>query len=350
MNKYLFTVGTYAEADTDSIFWYQADFAQGKFTRQAAYRGVSCPSYLLQGKNGLLYAVEELAPDGNIAVYIRSADGIQKRRELPSNGAHPCHLAIDEKERFLFAANYTSGSLAMFEIDAEGLPRALCFLKQHAGKGMNLKRQEGAHVHFSKAKEGLLYVCDLGLDTVFCYRINAEKKALEETDRNLRLPDGNGPRHLCFHPKRGGWLFVFAELTARIFVFHQKDGVFALKQEILSLPAERTAVNLGAAIKPSEDGKYFFVSNRGDDSVTAFLVTEEGLLTSLHTCATGGKAPRDIEVFGDYIIIANQDSSSLTALRFNRAQGRLEQTRMRETVPLPSCIARAEWDPCFLRR
>ncbi len=65
----------------------------------------------------------------------------------------------------------------MFELDNGGIPKEVCCLMKHEGKGIDPVRQEGPHVHFSKYLNGMLYVCDLGVDTVFCYRVNEKEKS-----------------------------------------------------------------------------------------------------------------------------------------------------------------------------
>lgn len=209
---------------------------------------------------------------------------------------------------------------------------------KHEGKGIDPVRQEGPHVHFSKYLNGMLYVCDLGVDTVFCYRVNEKEKKLVKTKNNIHIPAGNGPRHLCFHPQHSEWLYVVAELSASVFVFHLEADKFVLKQEISSLPDNVPKENRVAAIKFSDDGKYLFVSNRGNDSLTAFAVTQGCLLELLDICHTGGKAPRDFTPFGDYFIVANQDSSLLTVMHFDRVKQRLENIKMKERVKHPVCV------------
>lgn len=340
MKKELFYVGTYAEPNNEGIFLYEADFENHTFTRLASCSGVPNPSYLLKRRNGLLYSVEELASGGNISAFMTDSGGFDKVCTLPSRGADPCHLALDDNERFLFVANYSSGSLAMFELDSAGLPLGICEFIKHTGSGADPIRQSEPHVHYSEYHDGMLFVCDLGLDTIFCYGLNPEKRTLEKTGLDIRIPSGNGARHMAFHPSNKAWMFVIGELTGNVFVYHLENGKYILKQEIHSLPENALKDNRSAAIKLSDDGGFLFVSNRGSDTITAYSVTEEGTLNILDICKTGGKAPRDFTLFGDNIIIANQDSKTLTALHFNRSNNLLEPLNMQEEAGQPVCILR----------
>lgn len=342
LKERMFYVGTYAQPTEESIFLYKADFEKQEFVKLAAHIGTSNPSFLLLNSNGLLYAVEELVPNGNIAAYRLDRDVFSKLCTLSTKGADPCHLAMDDHEQFLFVSNYTSGNLAMFELDGDGIPQSICCFLQHKGKGFDATRQEGPHVHFSQYLKGQLYACDLGLDTVFCYRLNVAEKMLYATNFNIHLPAGNGPRHLCFNPHNSDWLYVVAELSALVFVFHLENDTNVLKQVISSLPEAVPVGNRVAAIKFSDDGNHLFVSNRGMDSLTVFAVLENKLLQFLDICPTGGKAPRDFMPFGDDIIIANQDSSLLTAMHFDRTKQKLIRWGMHESIGHPVCILKTD--------
>jgi len=334
----LFFVGTYSDPEVENVFLYRADFARQELTRLASRSGLTNPSYLLQRKDGLLYAVEELASGGYVGAYQSNAAGMPRLGRVPSAGADPCHLEMDDRGEFLFVANYSSGSCAMFELGADAGALRLCHLREHQGTGINPERQEAPHVHFSHYVDGLLYVCDLGLDTVFCYRVDREGRRLEETSLDLKVSAGSGPRHLCFSPVNRDFLYVLAELTAEVFLFHRESGRYVLRQAIGSLPDGVPAGNRGAAIKFSEDGALLYVSNRGSDSLTAFGVGGDGRLVVLDVCRTGGRTPRDFACFGDHCVVANQDSSLLTVLRFDRSSDRFRRLDMNEPVIHPVCI------------
>ena len=69
-----------------------------------------------------------------------------------------------------------------------------------------------------------------------------------------------------------------------------------------------------------------------------YLIDDNGLLTLLDRCPTGGKVPRDFELAGDHIIVANQDSSLLTVLRLNDDQTRIMPSDLRLGLTKPTCI------------
>ena len=57
---------------------------------------------------------------------------------------------------------------------------------------------------------------------------------------------------------------------------------------------------------------------------------------------TGGKTPRDFQIFSDFLVVANQDSDSLTVLHINREKKRLEKTAIKAEALRPTCICKRE--------
>ena len=339
MKKAIFYIGTYSKPDEESIYLYEADFEKGVFTKIHSHSGTPNPSFLLESSSGIVYAVEELASGGDVSAFAVSEKGFERICRISSFGKDPCHLELNKEEDLLFVSNYSSGSLAAFKLDQKGMFMNLWDLKEHKGKGINPDRQEAPHVHFSMYRDGSILVCDLGLDKVFHYKIDNRAKEIIPTGKNLIFPGGSGPRHLCVHPENKDLLYVAAELTAEVFAFHHTENKgYKLVQSINSLPDGVLPENRIAAIKFSADGRYLFVSNRGNDCLTAFSVENNGFLKVMDVCGTGGKTPRDFSVFGDHIIIANQDSSLLTVMFFNRETGKLERNPMKETVGHPVCV------------
>ena len=338
MDALEFWVGTYALAEEKSIYRCTADFNSGVITCEKSYAGVSNPTFLLMSQGGhVLYAVEECMPEGRVCAFDVAGGCFEKKAALPS-GAAPCHLCIDNGGRYLFAANYMSGDLAVYSLDEHGLPDRMTYKVRHFGAGTDPVRQEAPHVHFSVMKNDVLYVTDLGLDTVSRFLIDDESETLKSAGSDIRLPRGSGVRHLCFHPERPEIMFVICELTAQIMVIKLDEDGYKIVQSISTLPGGFAGKKHAAAIKISEDGKFLFASNRGHDSIAVFEVRDDGTLTLLDIAKTGGSSPRDFALAGNYIIAANQDSGEITVLQFEPKAGKIGKNAMRCQIPNPVCI------------
>lgn len=390
----------------DTLYAVREQVPMGGVYEMKALRSVENPELvepaesleLLQETEGQLRgAKKEAGTNPGIAKDMAAAPILEMVKEMPSGGADPCHLSLDGRENFLMAANYTSGSLAVFALDEQGHLQERCDFWQHTprrtdetqGQGnsqqsrkaknpqenpfkVNPLRQEGPHVHFSEEAGELLWSTDLGLDQVFGYQIDYEQKKLTDTGIRLQLPDGYGPRHLAFWHEDMAVIYVLCELSNRIVVFAEKvqeEGSeetekaaekkvsetgtekmdrerfentpeYTILQDISTLPEGYHGESTASAIRLY--GGFLFAANRGDDSIAMYEIQKNGTLTLCCIKKTGGRTPRDFQIFSDYLVVANQESDSLTVLHINRKEKRLERTAIHADVIKPTCVCRLE--------
>ena len=84
--------------------------------------------------------------------------------------------------------------------------------------------------------------CDLGLDQVLVYRLDAAKATLAANDPPfVAVKPGSGPRHLAFHPS-GRFVFLINEMGSTIMRLRLRCRRGALKelQTISTLPEDFT--------------------------------------------------------------------------------------------------------------
>lgn len=413
----------------DTLYAVREQVPMGGVYEMKALRSVENPELvepaesleLLQETEGQLRgAKKEAGTNPGIAKDMAAAPILEMVKEMPSGGADPCHLSLDGRENFLMAANYTSGSLAVFALDEQGHLQERCDFWQHTprrtdetqGQGnsqqsrkaknpqenpfkVNPLRQEGPHVHFSEEAGELLWSTDLGLDQVFGYQIDYEQKKLTDTGIRLQLPDGYGPRHLAFWHEDMAVIYVLCELSNRIVVFAEKvqeegseetekaaekisgrrmeeaaektfrgetteaekkvsetgtekmdrerfenTSEYTILQDISTLPEGYHGESTASAIRLY--GGFLFAANRGDDSIAMYEIQKDGTLTLCCIKKTGGRTPRDFQIFSDYLVVANQESDSLTVLHINRKEKRLERTAIHADVIKPTCVCRLE--------
>ena len=246
----------------------------------------------------------------------------------------PCHISTFEDR--LLASNYHQGLLDLYALE-EGMVRKRLDQAAHEGSGPNEKRQEGPHVHFAMKNphHSEVLVCDLGTDKVYRYEaFDALKKVGE-----LLLPNGSGPRHIAFS-KKHPYLYVFTELSSEIFVYDFMDGDYHLKQVVKTLPEDFQGENTGAAIRLSPDEKHLYVSNRGQDSISAFKVKENHLLEKIATYPSGGEHPRDFNLSPDgcFLLVAHMITNDLSLFRINKQNGELTLLKKGIRTPEPISI------------
>ncbi|MGI6280071.1 MAG: lactonase family protein [Acutalibacteraceae bacterium] len=231
-----------------------------------------------------------------------------------TKGVGVCHLAVTDAG--IFAANYLSGSVF----------RTPDLLVTHKGKGVNPKRQEGAHTHCTVPTPDGRYICvaDLGLDKIFVYDMHLNPVSF------VKLPDGAGPRHVVFS-EDGRFMYCITELSSQVFSFTYLNGRLEFEASIDALPKDFTGENTAAAIRIS--GEYLYISNRGHDSIIVFKLNG-GEMTHLATVSCGGRGPRDFNICGDLLVCTNENSDNVTFYKLQNGIPKITDFELKIPHPL----------------
>src|SRR5579871_3363508 len=353
-NKYLFYVGTYTDhGNSKGIYAYRFDSVTQEITPLGLAAETTNPSFVALHPNGrFLYAVNEVqnynGPNsGGVSAFSidRATGKLNFLNEVPSRGADPCYIIVDDSGKFVLVANYTGGSLAVFPITADGkLGEASTFI-QHTGHGTNPKRQESAHAHSIDLSpdERFAFVDDLGLDELLVYKFDKAKGSLTPNDPPfVKLDPGAGPRHFALHPS-GKFAYVVAEMgsTVNAFAVDLKTGTLHHLQTLSTLPTDFKGENDDAEIHIHRNGKFLYASNRGHDSIAIFATDPaKGTLTKVDNVPTEGKIPRSFEIdpTGKYLFAENQKSDDIVVFRIDEKTGKLTPTGQKLEVGSPVCV------------
>ena len=319
--KGCFLTSGYANPAEEGLRCWDYDTQAGSILQRWGLRGLNSPTYLLRHPNGqVLYSGEKGSGpdyDGFLVTYALEEDGARVLKRLHTGGASPCHLSLDEQKTFLFVSNYASGTMSVFRLDEDGMPTQRCCLVQHEGHGVHPERQDGPHVHYAMCRGDLVYVCDLGLDKVFCYHLDRETGTLRLSGQSYITAPGDGPRHLAFHPTLPGCFSLLTELTGKVYVLRQTDSGLESIQVRSALPEDFRGENTAAAIRYTDDGACLLTSNRGHDSIAVFRVQSDGTLSEAVFCSSGGSGPRDFHLAGNLVLSSNQYSGELAVLELD---------------------------------
>ncbi len=345
--EWLAYVGTYTRPPSKGIYAWRFQPAGGRLTPLGLAVETSNPSFLAVAPNQrFLYAANEDRTGTISAFAIDPANGqLKLLNHVPSRGSGPCHVAVDPSGKWLFAANYNSGSVAMFPVREDGsLGEATGFV-QHAGSSVNAQRQSGPHAHSANVSPDgrWLLVPDLGLDQILTYRIDTAKGALSAGDPPFtKLTPGSGPRHLAFG---AGARFAYAinEMLATVTVFHYNSARGSLEelQTAPVTPEGYTGQKSSAEVAVAPGGKFLYASNRGDSTITVFRIDgDKGTLTAVEHVSTQGKTPRNftIDPSGAFLFAANQDSGNVVVFKIDPATGRLTPAGNVLEVAFPVCV------------
>lgn len=352
-NKYLVYVGTYSQRGSQGIYVYRYDAGTGQMTPLGVAAQTKDPSFLVIHPNRKwLYAVNEgqtykgQASGGVSAFAIDRATGkLAFLNEVASRGTDPCYIALDRTGKFALVANYSSGSVAVFPVLADGRLGEASAFDQHQGSGPNHARQEGPHAHWIDLSPDNRFAlnADLGLDEILVYRFDAAKGSLTPNDPPFAKVDpGAGPRHIAFAPS-GKFVYVISEIKATItsFSYDPKNGVLKKLEVVPTLPPDFKGENTSAEIVIHPNGRFLYVSNRGHDSIALFAIDpKSGRLTFVAYTPTQGKEPRNFEIdpSGTRLFVANQESDNIVEFQIDPKSGRLTPTGQEFKVSAPVCI------------
>jgi 6-phosphogluconolactonase len=331
-------VGAYTNSDNKGIHAYRFNDSSGKLADIGLAAESSNPSFLAVSPNQrYLYAANENAKGAISAFSIGANGALNLLNMVSSKGDGPCHVAVDHTGKWLFAANYNSGSVAAFPIHGDGsLGEASAFVR-HSGSSVNPQRQAGPHAHSANLSPDnrFVLVTDLGLDQILSYKLDLTQPAV------TKVAPGSGPRHLTFAPN-GRFAYAINEMlgTVTVFQYNAEDGRLKELQTISALPAGFAAANSAAEIAVHPNGKFLYASNRGNDSIAIFRIdSAKGTLTAAGQVSTQGRTPRNfaIDASGKFLLAANQDSGDVVVFRVDPSNGALMPTG--ETTSLASPVS-----------
>lgn len=346
---YLF-VGTYTSGNSKGIYVYHFNAKTGTADWVSNTEKADNPSYLALAPDGRhLYAVNEINQNGSGQVTAYNFDpvnGILSFLNKQSSGSQdPCHISVTKDAKWALVANYSGGSLASFPLETNGVISSYTQHIVHEGSSINSQRQEKAHVHsvFLSPDEKFLLTPDLGIDKVNIYQFDTYLKTPlhNSAQKFISCEPGSGPRHLEFSPS-GKFLYIIEELSGTVSVHSFNNGNTKFIQRIATHPADFNGQPGSADIHISQDGRFLYASNRGkENNIAIFRIDQnKGTLSSIGYEPTKGEGPRNfvIDPTGNFLLVANQITSTVEIFKRDRNSGLLKHTGNNIPIPNPVCL------------
>ena len=351
-DEFVVYVGTYTRQDSKGIYAYRFQPATGKLTSIGLAGESENPSFLtLHPNHQFLYAVNEISNyEGQSAGSVSSFSINVKTgmltllNKMTTRGTIPAHLVVDQTGKSLVVANYGSGSVVAYPLNADGSVGPASAFVQHTGSSTG-PRQRGPHAHavVLSPDNRFVFVPDLGLDQILSYRLDAAKSTLAPNDPPFtKVTQGSGPRHFVFHPN-GQFAYTLSEMGSlvTVFAYDRAGGTLKDLQTISTLPKDFSGTNNSAELEVHPNGKFLYASNRGHDSIAVFAIDPRAkTLTLVEHVPTQGKMPRNfaIDPTGAYLLAANQNTNNIVIFRIDQKTGRLTPTGDDLKTPSPVCL------------
>lgn len=346
-------IGSYTQKEKTGITLLDLNLKTGELTKKQVVSDGANPTYLvLSPDHKHLYACNEVGNFNGEKAGAVSAFAINPKtgalkllNQQSTRGDGPCHIEVDKQNKIVLVANYGGGSFATFPVLADGkLGPAKSFV-QDEGNSVDPARQEGPHGHCFTldAANRFAFACDLGLDKVFVYKVNAADGSVEANDPPFAtLPSGSGPRHIAFTPNNH-FAYICNEMlsTVTAFSYDAAHGKLTSLNTISTLPAGGHPGNSTAEIQTSDDGRFVYVSNRGHNSIAIFAIDPKtGHLKPVGHQPTEGRTPRcfKLDPSGTFMLAANQDTDNVVSFRVDRKTGKFTPTGHSVRVSMPVCI------------
>lgn len=251
-----------------------------------------------------LYAVHEQRPG---SVTVLSTETLAVLDERPTGGDEPTHLTVHGDR--LLVANYGSGSVAALGSD---------------GRLDVVTYPPGAHAHqvVTDPTGRWIVAVDIAHDT-----IHVSDDDLHE-HHTVTVP--GGPRHIVWHPD-GRRAYVVCEYVSQVVPCTWSDGDLTPGVPMPTVAPGST--NYPGEIVMAPDGRFLYVTNRGDNSIAVFAIDDEPRLTATVPC--GGDWPRHatLDPTGRLLYVANQRSGTVTWLPCDPTTGALSEVAGSVSVP-----------------
>ncbi len=339
-------VGTYTKnmgwvnGKAKGIYTCRMNNQTGELTVIDCTTDIQNPSFLTISPNKkYLYAVAENGGDasnryGSVVAYkINEGGKLLKINEIPSYGAAPCHISTDKKGKFVFVANYSTGTIASYGIKADGsLMDSICVIKEAGEKPF-------AHQIFESPDGAAVFTIDKGSDKIFIYDKAADGKL--KLKNSVATAAGAGPRHFDFSPNlKFGYVINELSSTINAYSFNASKNELKELQSIGTLPSDFKGQNTTAEIFVHPSGRFVYGSNRGHNSIAIFKITESGTLELVGHEPTQGKTPRSfiISPDGKLLLVANQNSDNVVAFSIDLTTGKLKATGKNSVIMTPVCL------------
>ncbi len=359
------------EARSKGIYVSRFHAATGEMDAPELAAETVNPSFLtVDPTHRFLYAVSEdplsLGPPLDHASYV-SAFAIDSRtgklrrlNTIPTGGTSTCHISMDKTGKFVFLANFGSGSISVIRVKEDGgLGEQTAFV-QHLGHGSPEQPvQSSPHPHTMAVSPDNKYliVADLGVDKVFIYHFDAETGMVSPLDpQSASVEPGHGPRRFLFDPA-GKFGYQLNELGNSLvtFAWDPVQGSLTRLQQLSIMPPGFDGRNAGAEMQISNDGRFLYQSNRlsrynakdpnlidrlpGTIALWA-IDPEKGTLSLVEQFPSGGTMPRSfgIDPTGHYLFALNQVTNNVVQFKVDTATGKLAPTGREIKVDTPVCI------------
>ncbi|MDO6761459.1 lactonase family protein [Tamlana sp. 2_MG-2023] len=326
-------VGTYTNEDAKGVYQLQFNTETGTLSKQQLAIEIDNPSFLQYSPDRKYLYSTNATNDGFVSSYTVNEDGtLTLLTRMRSHGVLPCHISLNEAGDKAAVSNYRGGTVAIFPINKDGSLNDASQVFDHNSEGTK------SHAHSAHFFNDDLFVADLGTNSVFQYELKKGEYKLD-TDAIVKTKDNPGPRHFTM-TKDGEFMYVINEIGSSITSIKRNGNKFKEIDFDSTLAEDYKGENASADIHLSNDEKFLYATNRGENAIAVFeRNTKKGTIEKVQNVSVHGDWPRNfaMDPTGNFLIVANRRSNNLVVFKIDQASGKLTYLQEHKT-PTPVCL------------
>lgn len=255
----------------------------------------------------------------------------------------PTYLDIDATGKYAIAASYGPGTVRTFAINDDAT------IQEEPVQ--TTKTDRTAHASLIDPSNQFVYIPHTTPNAIYQFRFDQNTGKIAPLQPIVVKGGGKpnqpaGPRHYTYHPSLG-IVYVVNELDSSVSAYQwdRLKGGLTRFQSMTTLPANFNGSNTCADIHLTPDGRFLYASNRGHDSIAAYKLDQEGLMTFIDWFETE-PVPREfaIDTKGQYLYSAGLKSHKLAAYAIDSKTGRLSRIGNYDTPQGPIWVEVVELD------
>ena len=318
--------------DEDKIVRFAIDSGTGGLTPQGEVPAAGGPSVVAISPNGrALYVGLRTRPA------ISSFRIDQKNGWLAPQGSVACadaptFLATDRTGKYLLAAYYQGGYVAVHPLGADGAVGDAPLDRHETANGAHAIATDPSNrfafvPHIARLQDNVLEPPknNPGPNFIAQFRFDAQTGRLTPNSP-FRVEQGElvGPRHYCFHPTQDLVYFSNEQgCSVSLYRVDRTTGTLDAIQTVSTLPGGYSARNTCSQIHLTSSGRFLYVGNRGHNSIASFAVdaTTGHLTPTGHGPTEAVPTAFGLDPAGNFLFSAGTASGRLAAYRVNRETG-----------------------------
>ncbi|MCL6293874.1 lactonase family protein [Jejuia spongiicola] len=326
-------VGTYTNGDSEGVYQFQFNSETGELNKKQLASVSENPSFITYSPDKkYIYAVNENQEGAISAFKVEDDKTLTFINKVKTNGAHPCHVAINKQGDKAVVSNYTGGNFSLYNIKTDSALSDAFQIIDHKTDSLI------SHAHSAQFFKDDLYVADLGLNAVYQYKLNGTNYKLEDSSI-VKMPHNAGPRHFSL-TKDGQFIYIINEYSNTVTSAKKTENGFEFIENVSTLTDDFKEKSYCADIHLSSDEKFLYGSNRGENSIVVFKrdITT-GKLDKVQNISVHGDWPRNftIDPSGKFLLVANQKSHNISVFKIDDINGTLTFLHSIE-LPSPVCL------------